>query len=68
MSDIFDRAQELELRQREEALAAFASTISHGNSYSHCDDCGDPIPDARRKAVPGCTRCVDCQSLHELPR
>jgi len=30
-----------------------------------CEDCGDSIPRARRKAVPGCTRCVTCQTKFE---
>lgn len=32
---------------------------------THCIDCDEEIPEARRRAVPGCKRCVDCQSLHE---
>ena len=34
-------------------------------SATHCDICGDPIPEARRLAVSGCTLCVDCQSEWE---
>ena len=34
-------------------------------SAMDCIDCGDPIPKARRKAVPGVQRCVPCQSLSE---
>lgn len=30
-----------------------------------CEGCGEEIPDARRKAVPGCTRCVSCQTEAE---
>lgn len=26
-----------------------------------CLDCDEVIPEARRAAVPGCTRCIDCQ-------
>ncbi len=31
----------------------------------YCMDCDDEIPEARRKAMPGCCRCVDCQEEHE---
>lgn len=31
----------------------------------NCADCGEEIPEARRKAIPGCTRCVKCQEQHE---
>lgn len=34
-------------------------------SKTHCEDCGEPIPEARRKAMPGCTRCVECASEFE---
>jgi len=30
-----------------------------------CDDCGDVIPAARRKALPSARRCVRCQDKHE---
>ncbi|RWE48556.1 MAG: hypothetical protein EOS79_08460 [Mesorhizobium sp.] len=28
-------------------------------------DCGEPIPEARRQAMPGCRRCVDCETFIE---
>ncbi len=30
-------------------------------SRTHCIDCEEPIPEARRRAVPGVTLCIDCQ-------
>ena len=38
------------------------SRLSEGESLSHCEECGDVIPDARRQAVPGVRLCVGCQS------
>ena len=32
-----------------------------GPSRSDCEECGEPIPEARRAAVPGVKRCVACQ-------
>jgi phage/conjugal plasmid C-4 type zinc finger TraR family protein len=32
-----------------------------GPSAEFCEMCDEPIPEARRKAVPGCRFCVDCQ-------
>ncbi|EAW0925156.1 TraR/DksA family transcriptional regulator, partial [Salmonella enterica] len=29
-------------------------------------ECGDNLPEARRKAYPGFTMCVECQSNMEL--
>lgn len=31
-----------------------------------CVECGEQIPKARRKAVPGVERCIDCQQYFEL--
>lgn len=33
-----------------------------GEGTEYCVECGDDIPEARRKAVPGVTTCVSCQS------
>jgi len=35
-------------------------------SASFCEDCDAPIPEARRRAVQGVTRCVTCQEMDEL--
>lgn len=65
MTDMFDRAQELEQRQREEALARQAAQQQSGTGLSHCQDCGESIPEKRRLCVAGCTRCIDCQNEYE---
>ncbi|MDF0604646.1 TraR/DksA family transcriptional regulator [Neisseriaceae bacterium TC5R-5] len=64
MSDLFDRASELEQHFREQALARYQTT-DNTTSYSHCEDCGDPIPAARRAVLSHCRRCVICQQLAE---
>ncbi len=33
-----------------------------GPSAEICDECDEPIPEARRAAIPGVRLCVDCQS------
>ncbi len=33
-----------------------------GEGTSHCIECGDEIAAARRRALPGATTCVPCQS------
>ncbi len=32
-----------------------------GDSLTHCAECEEPIPEARRKAIPGVKICIDCQ-------
>ena len=31
-----------------------------GESLTHCAECEEPIPEARRKAIPGVKLCLDC--------
>jgi phage/conjugal plasmid C-4 type zinc finger TraR family protein len=31
-----------------------------------CVDCEEIIPEARREALPGCERCIDCQTDFEV--
>lgn len=46
----------------DEAVSLARSRLPGGESLSHCEECGDPIPEARRKAIPGVRLCVGCQS------
>lgn len=32
-----------------------------GDSLTHCAECDEPIPQARRLAIPGVKLCIDCQ-------
>lgn len=32
-----------------------------GESFAFCADCDEPIPEARRRALPGVKLCLDCQ-------
>ncbi|EIJ69485.1 TraR/DksA family transcriptional regulator [Pasteurella bettyae] len=64
MTDIFDRAQAIEEKQRELSLQNRFKAV-HRISLQECQDCGEPIPEQRRKMVQGCTRCVDCQQVYE---
>lgn len=37
------------------------SRLPQGAGTAECVECGDDIPAARRKALPGATTCVACQ-------
>lgn len=67
MADLADIANDHVLLQLEDSLAALQawSIIEEADD---CHTCGDPIPEARRRALAGrsCVRCVDCQAMHEL--
>jgi phage/conjugal plasmid C-4 type zinc finger TraR family protein len=45
-----------------DAVKLARSRLSDGEGLSHCEECQAPIPDARRKAIPGVRLCVDCQA------
>jgi len=34
-------------------------------SLTHCEECGDDIPEARQRAIKGVRLCVWCQELNE---
>jgi phage/conjugal plasmid C-4 type zinc finger TraR family protein len=36
--------------------------LPSGPGAEHCVECGDEIPEARRRALPGVSTCVPCQS------
>lgn len=45
------------------------SQIPQGPGTLECQECGYEIPEARRKAQPGCRYCVECQVAHDkLPQ
>ena len=36
--------------------------LPKGESLLECEECGEPIPEARRLALPGVRLCVACQN------
>ena len=45
----------------ESEVARVRSRLAQTESLSHCEECGEAIPEARRRAVPGVKRCIQCQ-------
>ena len=69
--DFCDRAQQSEGYHRRLSLDRIKGAVGGPAAVSqlNCTGCGDEIPEVRRKAVPGCTRCVSCQQeLEAIPR
>jgi phage/conjugal plasmid C-4 type zinc finger TraR family protein len=46
----------------EDAIERARARLPSGASLSHCEECGEKIPEARRQAMPGVRLCVACQS------
>jgi phage/conjugal plasmid C-4 type zinc finger TraR family protein len=46
----------------EDAINRARSRLRKGESRKDCIECGEPIPEPRRQAVPGVTLCITCQA------
>jgi len=46
----------------QDAVEQARRRLTAGESRTHCEMCDNPIPEARRKAVPGVRLCVECQA------
>ncbi|MDA8428923.1 MAG: TraR/DksA family transcriptional regulator [Geobacteraceae bacterium] len=67
MPDEMDRAQEINEQFQEAALAEHQRNRQRGRpAATHCEECGDEIPEKRRQAMPGCRKCISCQEAHEI--
>lgn len=64
--DDADRAQEIEEAAREDGIAEVRRRVQHGDwnvlSAKWCEApaCGERIPEARRRAIPGVRLCIEC--------
>ena len=45
----------------EDEVSRARSRLPKGESLEFCRECGEPIPEARRKALPGVQLCIECQ-------
>ena len=45
-----------------------AARVAQAAPAEFCAECDEPIPEARRRAVPGVQLCVDCQSGRDKSR
>ena len=62
-----DRAQAIELEEyeRNQRKAIMPKATRTSAKWCEAAGCGERIPDARRKAIPGVQFCVECQELNE---
>ena len=59
--DIIDQANDAAAKELKLRLQEITRTYGSGTEILQCEICGDDIPSARRKAIPGCRLCLDCQ-------
>jgi len=50
----------------EDAVARARSRLPRGQSLRKCEECDEPIPEARRQAVPGVRLCIVCQEAVDM--
>lgn len=48
-----------------DALESARARMPSGPGRTECEECGEPIPDARQRALPGARTCVACQSVRD---
>lgn len=54
--------EQIEASINDELARLRARRAQVGDSAAFCAECDEPIPEARREAVPGVKLCVDCAS------
>jgi RNA polymerase-binding transcription factor len=64
----FDQTADLAIRRNAERLLYQVERALYRmeeGTYGICRECGNPIDDARLKAIPWTRLCIDCASKHE---
>ncbi len=48
-----------------DAVLSARARLPMGEGSEFCDDCGEDIPQARRRALPGIRTCIHCQAKRD---
>ncbi|MEH6791201.1 DksA/TraR family C4-type zinc finger protein [Parasphingorhabdus sp.] len=51
-----------------DAVKRARADMPTGDAAKYCVECGEDIPEARRRALPGTRTCVACQSDRDVAR
>jgi len=68
VADELDLAQAINEQFLADALAEHQRNRPTGPAATICEECGEEIPEKRRRIIPGCRRCRECQTLLENRR
>ena len=70
MADEADLAGDQIAKDEEARMAAHRAKMANRPKVSAkiCEDCGEMIPEQRRKLAKGCTRCTSCQRDNDQRR
>jgi phage/conjugal plasmid C-4 type zinc finger TraR family protein len=61
-------SEQIEASINDELARLKARKAPVGDSLTHCADCEEPIPEARRTAIPGVKLCIDCMQERDSQR
>lgn len=67
-TEIFEREKNLTLvRTLQESLQTVNEALHKFDTgtYGRCEECGEPIPENRLRALPAATHCIACQAKSE---
>lgn len=67
-TELFEREKNLTVQRTLEASLQEVNTALHKfqeGTYGLCENCGEPIPEKRLRAMPEATHCINCQSKLE---
>ena len=45
----------------DDAVHRIRRKLTSGPAHTHCQECAEPIAEARRHAIPGVKLCIQCQ-------
>ena len=48
-----------------DAVSRARARLGAQEGSDECEECGEPIPEGRRRALPGARTCVACQSARD---
>lgn len=64
MADVADIANDAEQERIQRILSSRPQQTNQVSAID-CEECGTPIPEARRLVLPGVVTCVHCQEINE---
>lgn len=68
MADEADIANQVVETNLKHHLAKISQVTAANADNTECEECGEEINPARRKAAPWATTCIECQSILEQRR
>ncbi|MFK7938249.1 MAG: DksA/TraR family C4-type zinc finger protein [Roseovarius sp.] len=59
-------SEQIEASISDELKRMQSRAVPQGESLTHCAECDEEIPAARREAIPGVKLCIDCMQERDV--